>query len=354
MEANKAVLRELSQANAKVNATSRTVGPRKIVDASFLEGQPVHIYSGQKCNSAELQKRALRAAMQGQEGQKLWTYSVGHNSGCFPMLEKDITLGDMLRQSDAVEDSREPFRYPKQRRRADFPKLENNVSEARKDDLRSPWVENQLYPELSLKEVVHGAFDAKSLGTGGAHVIPERRPGLHPPGCRTPAEEPEPLQPPMCFSARVSMGAESLADKYNRSILDGRPQARSIRFGERSVPRSVARKFGTGAQLAEVEAAPVSFNLAERYDGKLGNSDCLTSFMRDVAKPLAAQRATSQGPVAGSGGRDRGAQQQPRGPAAAQADRSFLARSGGAQAWSARASGRLAQPQPAPPLASAR
>merc|ERR550514_325360 len=86
----------------------------KMIDPSFLpEGAPVYIYSGQKLNSAELQKRQMRAQMEQQQHEKMWTYSAGYNSGCFPMLEKEPTLETMLRNSGPHHDSRDPWRNAK-------------------------------------------------------------------------------------------------------------------------------------------------------------------------------------------------------------------------------------------------
>merc|ERR1719362_1417256 len=89
-------------------------------------------------------------------------------------------------------------------------------SDARKEELKGGWVENQFYPELERKEIIRGAFDSKSLSTRDAHVIALRRPGHLPAGNHTPPIEPEPLQEkPMAFSARQSMGMESHADKFS-------------------------------------------------------------------------------------------------------------------------------------------
>eukprot|EP00435_Cladocopium_sp_Y103_P050591 s77_g15.t1 len=160
MRPNKKAVKDLSR-NMKAVASPRKVGPRKEVDRSFLEpGMEVHIYSGQAKNSAELQKRILREKMQ-DEGQ-LWTYSAERNSGCFPLLEKEVPLDRMLRQevpqdcdhwcSAPQEDNRKPFKYPSPREAADYRRMPNQVSDSRKEDLQAPWVENQLHPELELKE----------------------------------------------------------------------------------------------------------------------------------------------------------------------------------------------------------
>eukprot|EP00913_Durusdinium_trenchii_P016248 g15270.t1 len=144
MSTNKLAVKELSRAMKEPNRGF--VSPRP--------GTEVHIYSGQARNTAELQKKALREKMQDQ-GQ-LWTYSAERNSGCFPLLDKDVPLDRMLRQEvpqDSRElDNRKPFKYPSPREAADYRRMAKQVSDSRKAHLQTRWVENQLHPELQLKE----------------------------------------------------------------------------------------------------------------------------------------------------------------------------------------------------------
>jgi hypothetical protein len=72
LAANAAAIKVLSEENALLKATSKKkLALQKQVDLpSFIDGnKPVFIYSGQMRNSAELQKEALFAAMEGQEGR---------------------------------------------------------------------------------------------------------------------------------------------------------------------------------------------------------------------------------------------------------------------------------------------
>ena len=56
------------------------------------------------------------------QGQ-LWTYSAERNSGCFPLLDRDIPLDRMLRQEVPQEDNRKAFKYPSPR---EAPKTSSN------------------------------------------------------------------------------------------------------------------------------------------------------------------------------------------------------------------------------------
>ena len=279
---NKKAVKELSAA-MKAVASPRKVGPRKEVDRTFLAESEVHIYSGQAKNSAELQKRVLREKMQDQG--KLWTYSAERNSGCFPLLDKDIPLDRMLRQEVSQDDGRKPFKYPSPREAADYRRMPNNVSDSRKEDLQTPWVENQMHPELKMKEIVTGAFDAQSLGIGGAHVIALRQPALF--EAAAPMESEEKI-PQMKFQARNVMSIENAVDKHQRTILDGEPKKLGVRFDERQPMRSIRQKYGerrTETQL-EVKTPPISFRSDEEYREDKGTYESISDFMNAVRRPL--------------------------------------------------------------------
>merc|ERR1719362_1991446 len=143
--------------------------------------------------------------------------------------------------------------------------MSRGVSDARKEELKGGWVENQFYPELERKEIIRGAFDSKSLSTRDAHVIALRRPGHLPAGNHPQAPEPKPKRPPMTFSARQSMGMESHADKFGL-IREGPPNRLGLSFKTRSVPEDVANKFGTGRPITDLEAPPPTLNLVEDFD----------------------------------------------------------------------------------------
>lgn len=291
---NKKVVQEMSR-QVKAASGERKVGPRKEVDKSFLEpSEVVYIYSGQAKNTAEQQKRAIRAKMVGKEGDNLWTYSAERNSGCFPLLEKEVQLDRMLREEIPQEDDRKPFKYPSPREVADYRRMQNQVSDARKEDLKAKWIENQYHPEMANKEIVRGAFDAQSLGVGGAHVLDLRRPCLF--EATTPAEK-EVSPPPMKYKARNVMGLESAIDKHHRSIRDGEPEKLGLRFAERRPPRAIRRKFGHNEKLTErleVENPPISYQQDEEYREDKGTCESLSDFMNAVRRPVELHEKRSE------------------------------------------------------------
>merc|ERR1711920_1060563 len=144
-----------------------------------------------------------------------------------------VVTDDSLCREYVHDNSREPWCYPKPRDKSDFVKPSRDVSDARKEDLHIPWVENELYPELGTKDIIYGAFDASALGTGGHHVIPLRRPKSRDLPVQ-PDVEPPTLAGPMVFSARQTGGLGGCsADKYHRTILDGDVNTRGLKFHTR-------------------------------------------------------------------------------------------------------------------------
>merc|ERR1719375_2640211 len=172
---NKETISERSARNAMTNPFNK-----KVPDSSFMDGLEVYTYSGQKLNSAELQKQALRKRLEGKEKDQLLTYSEDKNTGCFPLLDYEVDLANVLRAPDPnFKDNREPWRYPKTRDKSEYTKPDRDVSDQRREDLKEAWDEDALSSKLAVRAgVIHNAFDAKSLGIGGAHVIEMRRPGL--------------------------------------------------------------------------------------------------------------------------------------------------------------------------------
>eukprot|EP00931_Biecheleriopsis_adriatica_P023607 TRINITY_DN14874_c0_g1_i3.p1 TRINITY_DN14874_c0_g1~~TRINITY_DN14874_c0_g1_i3.p1 ORF type:complete len:1163 (-),score=247.48 TRINITY_DN14874_c0_g1_i3:114-3602(-) len=286
---NKTAVDELSRMVQEASGPKK-VGPRKNVDTSFLAPDaPVHIYSGQALNTADLQKKALRAKMDGQEGKKLWTYSEERNSGCFPMLDKEVPLDRMLRQEVKLDDGRTPWLYPRPRKAQEDYKHPNDVSEARKEDLRSRWAENEWHQELEKKEVVRGAFDAQALGTGGAHVIPLRRPANFDSGGIVGYEDPDRHEEfePMKFQARASVNLEAVQDKFHRTLLDGDPKALGICFDERNPPKHIRKKYGVSRKGNDtLKAPPASYQGKEEYLEDKANYDFLSDYMRSISRPV--------------------------------------------------------------------
>jgi len=283
---NKTVLATKSEENAKKHADTlkKKLESRGHCqcndDLSFLEGQEVHMYSGQKLNSAELQKRAMRKEMAAKEHLMLWTYSPEYNSGCFPMLEKDITLGDVLRASTEFKQEREPFRYPKPRPSSEYSKPDRSVSDSRKWEMQNvPWIENEFEGKVGVqRETIFGAFDPKSLG--GQNISRTRRGGINP-GSSAAAEaatlkqeqldEAKALRDAnigprtLAIASKPPQDKPSLVDKYYTDIRHTEAQHHGLKFSARKVPREIAKKFGKGKPVPNVQPPPASMNNKEEF-----------------------------------------------------------------------------------------
>jgi len=272
---------------------------RKVPDSSFMEGVEVFTYSGQKLNSAELQKRALRKKMAAQEKDELWTYSEDKNTGCFPLLEDDIDLANVLRAADPnYKDKREPWRYPRTRPRSEYAKPDRDVSDARKEDLKEAWDEPIARQALKAG-VVHNAFDAKSMGIGGAHVIELRKPGTQKieGAAPLPPTAFENVETPRCpriqdkamrFPHQNNMGSMNMVDKYHSQCLEGKPQSKGLNFASRRVSQLLCTKYGDSMHHnpGNCEAAPVSTQVDEDYRQEPRNSLFSSHLSRLCAKDL--------------------------------------------------------------------
>jgi hypothetical protein len=286
---NRELITQRSIANSKINEVRK-----KVPDSSFLVGPdgkelPVFGYSGQKLNSAELQKQELRRKFAQNEKDVLWTYSESRNTGCFPLLNYEVDLENILRAQDPdrPKDPREPWRYPKTRDPMLYRKPDRDVDEQRRDDLKEPWDEGVLSTKLALRDgVVHNAFDAKSLGVGGAHVIELRRPGIlkpegqKPPGPTRREREDEqdqarvPLQGPMKFPRQNNMGTMNTVDKYHACMLQDPPMSKGFHFSTRHVGKDLTQRYGKAMEHnpEDCTAAPVSIQVDEDFQEEKRNS----------------------------------------------------------------------------------
>lgn len=207
------------------------------------------------------------------------------------MLEKEIPITEMLRQPDPnYQDSREPWRYPQPKPKSDFAKPGRSISEARKDDLTSPWEENEWYRDSTDRGgVVKGAFDAKTLG--GQNTIPIRRPGLQESprvviakGDESKASD----KTQMKFCGRTTVGMPQQVDKVNMTLLQDEPQCRGFQFDKRKPARALREKYGSGPdpQNLVVKCPPVSLNVDEPIIQAPGNYAYPFQMAKDVARPL--------------------------------------------------------------------
>eukprot|EP00746_Dinoflagellata_sp_MGD_P001395 gnl/MRDRNA2_/MRDRNA2_102626_c0_seq1.p1 gnl/MRDRNA2_/MRDRNA2_102626_c0~~gnl/MRDRNA2_/MRDRNA2_102626_c0_seq1.p1 ORF type:complete len:1096 (-),score=238.69 gnl/MRDRNA2_/MRDRNA2_102626_c0_seq1:316-3603(-) len=312
---NKAMVRSASETLALNNPN------KKNIDQSFLEGMPVHIYSGQKLCTTELQKAHLRAKMKEQEQSLMYTYSPEYNSGCFPMLDNCEGIEQQLRQVPADKDSAqhaEAWRYPKQRPIEDYRKPPiADVSDTRKWELRNenaPWQEGEWHGDKTTQchtGITRGAFDSSSLGSHRHNaIIKIRRACLEPLPeqlIEAPEKDVDPQKatklmenPPMKFPGRFKPARPNLVDKYFTQILDDGAQKHSLRFDKRRAdkwlqrmednhqyPKGTAAKYGMGPETGIVETFPSSYQHHEEYHEEPRDSEHPFQLAKDCSRPVA-------------------------------------------------------------------
>ncbi|CAJ1365895.1 unnamed protein product, partial [Effrenium voratum] len=246
-------------------------------------GDPYLLRAGQKHRG--IAEDGPTGEDEGPGGQPAADLQRGEELGLLSHAGEGCALGqDAAARSTAGEDGRKTFKYPSPRQVEDYRRMPNQVSDARKEDLQCQWVENQLHPELKMKEIVTGAFDARSLGSGG-QVLDLRRPCLFEP-CQAVQEE---KLPQMKFQARNVMGIENAMDKHHRTMMDGKPQSLGMCFDERRPPRAIRQKYGKrrADTVLEVEQPPISFQRDEDYREDKGTYESISGFMNAVRRPLA-------------------------------------------------------------------
>merc|ERR1719161_2171808 len=180
--------RAVSAASAENATLPHNLRRHEEQDLSFMEvdGRRVEtfIYSGQTLNSAELQKAAMREEMEKTIHKEFFSYNVEFNSGLMGAVNTEnlLRIEDTLRQVTPGTNPI-PWRYPKTRTKESFVRAGvdwQDISDARKDELKDAWVEEQTGSKLSRGKVMKGVFDPRSLGRGRHEIIATRRSGLDP------------------------------------------------------------------------------------------------------------------------------------------------------------------------------
>lgn len=135
-----------SQENVVLNDI---MGKKRQRETPFLDGKQVHLYSGQKLNSAELQKDWMRQHMEHQQGSKTWTYSPAYSSSSFEFsgaqppgvhAHQAVKPNDTYSRRDA---SAPAFRVHPARTQEEFRKPPRDVHYTRSEGLHEPFVENE-------------------------------------------------------------------------------------------------------------------------------------------------------------------------------------------------------------------
>merc|ERR1719191_9199 len=233
-----------------------------------LRGHDVFIYSGQKLNSAELQKKQMRKDYLAQQETKMWSYSPVYESGSGPKN------GKVLERNEEVAVSRGSEVHPKfpKGARGRFrpgqspPMLDGkerlparDVGHARPDELHEQWQENEwrMWP---------GRERGKPLENGVEGVIS--------PLTGNPVEDanqpwPRPFDPSKVFTGKTSTGVHVPNDPFGDPAMYTSPLNQITPL---EVEQTMLQKT-KGEQKSEFYGLKGPITGAQIHSGLLGTKD---------------------------------------------------------------------------------
>lgn len=152
---------------------NRELGKRLPKDTSFLDPtEPVYIYSGQKLNCVEKQKKAMRKSIKPLEGKNAYTYSPTYASLQFPLVDEEEARKTVheLRPNVVHIEGKKQWKWPPAPDKDHFKKMPRDVSLARSEELKYPFVEHEWFsiPRRSFFPLPPGErpFDVAAIHKG--------------------------------------------------------------------------------------------------------------------------------------------------------------------------------------------
>ena len=144
--------------------------PKPDVSNLIPDDGNVYLYSSQTLNTAELQKEVLRKMVDKPENRDLFfTYSQEYMSLAMCRVnEAEIEQTEKL-ESQSRWKTKEGFLYPAPKDPREYNKHPKQLSDAAREDLRVPWVENILHPKPVSRDT---AFDPNSGKPQWDNILP--------------------------------------------------------------------------------------------------------------------------------------------------------------------------------------
>lgn len=146
---NRSIVGQMSETNSKINDV---LGKKRTRQTPFLEGQQVHLYSGQKFASVELQKEWMRKHMDANEDGASWTFNANYMSQAFefsgaqePGLKAHVPRCPNDTHANVEGDDRPAFRTTHSRPPEHFRKPTRDVCQTRKENLREAFVDGEWH-----------------------------------------------------------------------------------------------------------------------------------------------------------------------------------------------------------------
>jgi len=146
-QVNKTMVKQQSEDLVKLN---ESLGKVRIRDTSFLEGQQVYIYSGQKLQSSELHKDHMRKHMDPEQAKQSWTYNPDYLTSTFeftgaqpPGLNTHQDKCPADSYANVEGDDRPKWRPQHARPKEEFRKPGRDLHPSRGEDLQEGFVDNE-------------------------------------------------------------------------------------------------------------------------------------------------------------------------------------------------------------------
>mmetsp|Transcript_75743 Transcript_75743/g.202656 ORF Transcript_75743/g.202656 Transcript_75743/m.202656 type:complete len:382 (-) Transcript_75743:289-1434(-) len=272
-ERNMAVVSARSAENAEKHKKERVP-----VDLSFLEGQEVYMYSGQKLQSSELQLAYMRSTIQPDNTKNLYSYS-DYNSGAFPVVDTSAPVPKI--RKGPVKD----WKFPQPRQPSDFRKLDHDLDDARKHELSLPWDEppDPFRSGHGTERVAGDPFAARNVVAPGGEFGPSAMfQSVHSSGAEVLQQMREDnnaaaqaaldgciIKNPTRAPAVVNSGStRNQAGDLDRiaPLLEGKPEKLGISFSARKPPKSLTQKFGKDRRVTHDVENPKTNTIVEKYD----------------------------------------------------------------------------------------
>lgn len=147
---NKERVKDRSDANVHLNHILNRRQPRQ---TPFLDGEEVFLYSGQKLNCVEKQKRWMRETMKTQEPHTMYSYAPNYLSQTFELTEEGAESGIRSHHPRCPRDTyarlpgdnREVWRATPARPKEEYRKPPRELSPARGDELNEQFVDGEWH-----------------------------------------------------------------------------------------------------------------------------------------------------------------------------------------------------------------
>jgi hypothetical protein len=155
-DSHKAALAGISEANASLRP------PKRDVSDLLPDDGAVFMYSSQTLNTAELQKEVIRQKLASDEHRdKFFTYSKEYMSLAMCRVNEPALGREAILENKRRWKTEEGFLWPAPKDPALYNRHPKQLSEAAREELTVPWVENVLHPKPVSRDTAYDPSSGK-------------------------------------------------------------------------------------------------------------------------------------------------------------------------------------------------